>query len=305
VDGKAYAITGNQVYLNQLRSITRRNASRQNADGGFPHLPQGLTDVNYTVWMAEEVLMIRQDDPPNPDADPTLIKAESVLRNRVNPDGSLNYADQFGNYANNPGSYDTRGWTSTLPGIALYLRAMGHDPEAQQVLAFLFSQQGTAAASGAYPDKYDFPEDGLWSNGHPSVLRTSMIFNDLTAMLLNSKNNTCATGASSACTITPNNCAPILSGTGAANSGLTGTDRCINGRQTKCLNADLVQYPRLACGAPTYQCELPGSQCWRECVQYGNKFCINGICSACVEELPNEIYCAEKCSAGSLPDECI
>ncbi len=300
---KAYAVTGDAKYLAAVRTVTRRNAARQNADGGFPHKPQGLTDTLYTTWMMAEVLDIRKDDPLNPDVDQTLMKAEQVLFNRVNVDGSLNYADASGSYANNPGSYDTRGWTTTLSGLAYYLKAMGHDTEAQKLLTYLFMLERSDVNAGGYPDKYDYVELGDWSTGDPSVLRTSMLFGDLTAIALLARNSgSCVPGTSSSCVITPTNCSPAFTEVGLCRRNIAGVDRCIDGRQTKCINPVLITYPLTDCG--TRMCTPGPGNCWHLCTPQGSQQCVAGICGACFEEYANMTDCVDLCGDDIIIDEC-
>lgn len=302
-DAKAYAMTGQQKYLDEVRRITRRTGARQNADGGFPHLPFGLTDTGYSSWMMEELLAIRHDDALNPDADVQLERAEQVLLNRVNPDGSLNYADATGNYANNPGGYDTRGWTAGLSGLAYYLRATGHPDETQKVLTFLFQQAGKGNNRGGYPDKWGYFEpDDPWSSGNPSVLRTSGVFAGLTLTALVGQGGNCVSGSRATCIASPTNCPPALAEFGLCNQNVGGVDRCINGQPTKCLDYRLIQYSLTACGVP--ECTRQVDNSWKICTVQGPRVCVSGRCGTCIESYNNISDCYTIPGGNIIPEQC-
>ncbi len=294
---KAYKITNDKKYLPILRSTTADIASRQYDNGGFPHWYQSAgPSANYTAWMIEEAYLIRASDPNNPDLDVPILNSRNFLKGLVNADGSVHVV---------PGEPDGVGM-STLSSIAYGLQGLGENATAQKVLQFLFSKQFTGLNSGAFADDWqnDNPND-YWTVTEPSVLRTSLIFWDLSNILVDQKTSQCVSGSTTSCVIVPTNCNSAFMDLNSCNAGYTGTNICLNGALTKCVNPGLVTYKNVACGAPTdYLCNsdtgcydifIPGgaikcigSQCASQCVGGGYRPTV--FQSACGEPWPAGCY---------------
>ncbi|MBX7138341.1 MAG: hypothetical protein K1X83_10180 [Oligoflexia bacterium] len=276
---KAYALTRNQAYLNKLRLSTAETASRQYPNGGFPHWYQdgqhGGPSANYTAWMIEEAYMIRQGDPENPDLTVPIMKSLPFLRSLVEGDGSLHPY---------PGEPDGVG-ISTMSSIAYGLYGLGDHKLAQLVLKKLFTKQLSGVNKGAFPDGWDSP-DGLWTSTKPSILRTSLVFWDLTNLAADRLVSKCTSGAATTCTITPSDCNPEFAGLGACSRNYAGVNLCLNGAQTKCVNPDLVVFKNVSCTYPPGY--IDGQYCnnWQRTP--GTVKCIGATCSQCVynDEMP-------------------
>ena len=235
--GKAYRLTNNLSYLNVSRSITKRTRPMQYPDGSFPHTNYGSKDASYTSWMMYELSLIQLDDPNNPDIDLALVKGNNFLINRVNPNGSLNYEDQYGRYydSNNPYS---RGITADLANTAYNLRTIGREDLSNSLLIFLFSKELSGNNSGSYPNQWDYVWAGV-TNDSPSVLRTSLIFWYFSTIPL--INQSCQNGLKIPCTITPDNCNVAYQELNKCNLNIKGYDLCMNGRFTKCFNETAIK----------------------------------------------------------------
>lgn len=305
VMGKAYTLTHDQKYLNKLREVTHLTGTIQHDIGSFPHNLGDGPSLPYSGWLMEEALFIRQEDVSNPDLDIQLLKSKNFFRQRVNTDGSLSYEDAAGRYDYNAGLGNVRGWTSNIAPVANVLKSMGEIESAQQLLQFLFRQQMTGKNAGGYPDKYDNLEpDVLWATGRPSILRTSLIFWDLTTIALNHKTKTsCMNGAAPTCAITANNCHPAFAALGQCTSGLSGQQFCINGQQTLCLNPSLVRYETVQCGENFFQCGINRS-CWHVCHQTGPRQCIGNSCGQCLGVV-GEPVCQQQCDEKNIPEQCL
>ncbi len=281
---KAYRITNNITYLNESWHFVRNNAPQQLRDGSFPHNilnnPNYSSNAPYTSWMIYELNQIRSDDPQNPDIEAALIKANTFLKNRVNQNGSLNYEDANGTYYWDSTYDETRGFNNELAYFGYDLRTMGENERSKNVLRFLFNQQDTGKNSGGYSDKWGYSEPGnLWANGNPSVVRTSIIFWMLTSIPL--IDNSCQNGLAISCTITPSDCNSAFSELNSCSIGVSGTNVCINGRFTKCLNENLINYTFSVCDAEILSCDPSNPYCGVACEINGYNKCIDGNCSSC------------------------
>ena len=234
---KTYTLTNNFTYLNHSRGITQRTRPMQYPDGSFPHTNYGSKDASYTSWMMYELSLIQLDDPNNPDIDLALVKGNNFLINRVNPNGSLNYEDQYGRYydSNNPYS---RGITADLANTAYNLRTIGREDLSNSLLIFLFSKELSGNNSGSYPNQWDYVWAGV-TNDSPSVLRTSLIFWYFSTIPL--INQSCQNGLKIPCTITPDNCNVAYQELNKCNLNIKGYDLCMNGRFTKCFNETAIK----------------------------------------------------------------
>lgn len=301
--GRAYRLTDNQQYLTKLRQITAATASKQNlVSGAFPHVEGGPPNAPYSAWMAQELFFIRQDDQQNPDSEAPLLRLKPFLMKRVNADGSLNYADADGEYWRDAG-YDTRYWISALSSFASALQSYGERDAAQRILQFLFRQQLTGSDAGSYPDKWtNVNPDNLWESGRPSVVRTSMVFWDLTTLALNLRKTGCQSGAAVSCEITPSNCNAEFAELQGCNAGYSGTNTCLNGQWTQCINPSLIRYQKTVCPGFYYDCrDYP--PCVYTCHFLGPQKCIGNQCTQCVDETA-EIQCDDVCDEDIAAREC-
>lgn len=278
---KAYNITNDVRYVNKLRESTAETATRQYSSGGFPHWNQKAgASANYTAWMIEESYMIRQSDPMNPDLDTTILNSRNFLKGLVNADGSLHKV---------PGEPDGVG-ISTLSSISYALQGLGENATAQNVLQFLFRKQFTGVNSGAYADGWenDNPND-YWTVTEPSVLRTSLVFWDLSNILTDKKFGQCVSGATTSCIITPNNCSGAFASINACNQNYSGMDTCIDGSQTKCLNTQVIVMQPALCQPLFVQC-ISDRQ-YLNCGTVGLQRCAGTNCGVCVPGDSGEIAC--------------
>lgn len=205
---KYYELTGNVAARNKTQQIVNSLAIYQHADGSFPHYCPGSVDVHYTGWMGMELIHVRRSV-PSPQLDATLERIAGFLATRIAPDGRTSYETPCPTgpyctkyyYSQRSGcsfDYDTRAWINELGYSALVLdastsasalRAGGdaasaslpppgsEDPKYTAVMGFLYDLED----HGAVDDKWDFPpptSDPIypWAIGHPSVIRTSVVF---------------------------------------------------------------------------------------------------------------------------------
>ena len=291
---KAYRITGNSTYLNEARKFVRNTMTQQYADGSFPHQITKGPNAPYTSWMVYELNQVRADDPRNPDIEVVLIKANGFLVNRINQNGSLNYQDENGSYYYDADpNAETRGWNNELAYFGYDLRTMGENEKAEKILRFLFQQENTRDNSGSYPDKWGYPESSVWANGNPSVVRTSIIFWMLTSIPL--IGNSCQNGLVLPCTITPSDCNSAFRELNYCNAGLTGSNVCINGMFTGCLNKNLIYYKSIICNKEIIFCDPSRPECAIMRNTYGYEKCIGDGCTACFYnvEIENEEVCSQ------------
>jgi hypothetical protein len=293
--GRAHALTGDSRYLEAARRLTRRVASRQFADGAFPHRDDlGFGENSpYTAWLVFEMIQHRRDDPDDPNADPGILKAARFLEQRVNPDGGINYEDAAGSYYSDPFGADPRGWMSELPTMAFIMSATGRDTAAEHLLSFLFLHALDGHDRGGYPDKWGYPDPGNpWASGSPSVLRTSVVFWMLSSCLL--VRRSCEGGHDRPCRITPDDCNPSFRDLGVCDAGLVGHDVCIDGRYTRCLDEDLVHYEQADTCVRYLTCDYwPTYHAWYVtiCPRLGNRKCIGRVCADTCYDL-TEAPCA-------------
>ena len=282
--GYAYKLTHNTKYSDASRRTVQNTAPKQFADGAFPHLPTlaGGENSGYTSWMELEMLLLSQLDPQDPNLDLLTVRAADFISHRINPDGSLNFADANGNYDSDPGNVNV-GFGHGMAEFfsdAVNLYATGHRAEADRALRKGFTYRRGGNNFGGYPDVYDAINVGqnIWVNPDISVLRTSLIFWYLsTFQLLGTK---CAQGPAVACDTNVSNCSPQQAALGVCQMGAKGIQTCIAGRVSSCLTPTTTQYtPGQACGLEIYCRDEGGGACTYTCTHYGSKVCTNGICA--------------------------
>lgn len=319
--GLAYQITGEQIFRDFGRVVSRQTSSRQFTNGAFSHQiktyvndarPYYGENTHYTSWITAEMMLYRRSDPGNPDVDTNLLRVTTFLKNRINADGSLNYADAYGSYYNdNPANGDTRGWMNELAYIGFNLKAAGKTTEAQKVLQFLFTKERTDGDNlGSYPDKWGWTDpSNVWTIGDPSVTRTSMIFWFLTSIPLIPTN--CPNGEQTACAVSVTNCGYGLQELGACALGLQGQNTCIDGTYTKCTGDSIFTY-NTASNCPTTptltrSCDVQGNQtfdetCSNSSVTGANlRKCVSGHCSSyCVGTSKDNPTCSTAVLTGDL-----
>ncbi len=272
---KAYQVTGDVKYRDKLRISVAETVDRQYTvgatNGGFPHWSQNAgPSANYTAWMIAEMYMTRTGDPTNPDLDTSILKSRPFLRSLVQPDGTI---------VAYPGEPDGVG-SSTYSVTAAALHGLGEDVLAQRLLNYLFTKQFTGADSGSYPDGFVAPL-GYWTVTSPSVLRTSLIFWDLTSIAASRKAAQCTIGAVTLCTITQTNCSSAFVQVNSCTKNYAGTDVCLNGRPTKCTNPDMVTFVPTQCTTPPGTV-IEGQACNNWGTYAGIKKCVGANCTACI-----------------------
>lgn len=311
--GLAYQITGNAVYRDASRTVIQRTAPKLFPDGAFPHEPSQASGENtsYTAWMGVELFHLRQLDPADPNLDFLLAKNVNFLAQRVNADGTLSYQDANGMYYSDPGNADSRWWTSELGSVAYDLYAGSRKTEAGKVLNFLFKQRMIGEDYGGYPDKYaGVDPTNVWTTGRPSVLRTSLIFWYLTMFRLATPS--CSSGPTVSCTVTPANCDPLYAQLGLCDQGLTGTQTCLNGRYSTCIDTSQAVYRvGQACSTETYCQDEGGQACYYTCTHFGTKACVGSTCGQQCYDIDDQAsgfpdctstcYDNQSCSTNTLP----
>jgi hypothetical protein len=296
----AYRVTRNESYKTAARGIIERTAIYQRSSGGFPHQAEAnFTEVtSYTAWMATELLLMRQSDPNNDLNDLLLSRVMPFLEQRVNADGSINYADAYGSYYEDPGNSDTRYGTSEVLYIAFDLYSAGRRPAAQRALRFFFQTGLTGANRGAYPDKYrNIDPTNIWETSGPSVLRTSMNFWYMT-LFSSMKTNSCTRGTTVSCAVTPSNCSSLYQSLAQCDTHISGTQTCLQGTYSACLDLRTTQFStNQVCAVDSY-CENDRQYgaCFYTCPRMGNQVCVNGVCGGiCYAVQRGEVQCESEC----------
>jgi hypothetical protein len=184
---REYHRTGDEFDRQQVADILTLLGPYQHADGSFPHWCPGSTDVHYTAWMAQELILIGRliDDPR---IDPMLARMTAFLEARVGSDGVPGYSGPCP--GNPPGcvlqywsvatgcsiDYDTRGFTNELGYHALVFE---HAASARYGAVMGFIE--TLENGGTFADKWDYPIDPKdpyypWTAADTSVVNMSLIF---------------------------------------------------------------------------------------------------------------------------------
>lgn len=297
--GLAYQLTGNTTYRDMSRTVVQRTAPKQFPDGAFPHEPSQASGKNtsYTAWMDTELFHLRRLDPGDPNLDLLLAKSVNFLSKRVNSDGTLSYQDANGMYYSDPGNADSRYWTSELGAVAYSLYAGGQRATSSKVLSFLFSQRMIGEDYGGYPDKYaNVDPTNIWTTGRPSVLRTSLNFWYLTMFKL--ANSTCNLGPAIACTVTSDNCDPLYQRLGLCTAGLTGTQTCLDGRYSTCVDLQQTAYRvGQACATENYCRDEGGGACYYTCTHFGTKACVGSTCGQQCYDLDDQASGFPSCTS--------
>jgi len=189
-----HRLTGDPLAAQKVSGVIHSLAPWQNADGSFPHYCAGTRDMHYTSWMSQELLLIRAEL-ALPTIDPLLDLTLPFLEAHVDPLGVPVYGlfctrrggarcgDVFYSRGSGCNDYDTRGWINELGYLAFVLEGRSTGVQ-RTVMDFL----GSLERDGAWRDKWAFPPlpgDPIyvWANGDPSVIRTSIIFWSLAALL--------------------------------------------------------------------------------------------------------------------------
>ncbi len=303
--GTAHSLTGRSAYQDAARILTRRVASLQFPDGSFPHRNGREFGKNspYTAWLAFEMIQHRRSDPEDPEMDPAILKAAAFLARRVEPDGSLNYQDSDGAYDANGLDVDCRGWMNELPTAAFVMEATGRRPLAARLLGFLSAQESRGPERGGFADKWGYPDtSSAWATGDPSVVRTSLVFWQLSAFL--NATRAVGNGVSRECLITPADCHASFRDLGMCDAGLPGHDVRIDGRPTGCLDEELVRYGYRDTCDLGMTCEYHrtlGAFLVTTCPTLGDRKCIAWAC----EDTCRNPYPAACTKAWSRGDPCL
>lgn len=282
--GAAYRATNSFVYRDAARRVTENTLPKQFPDGAFPHLPtlSGGKNIGYTTWMVAEMLLLSQFDPQDPHTDFMVLKSANLIAELINANGELITQTPTENYASDPGNENVGYGTDTagLFSIALTMYATGRKDLATRSLKNGFSHRMGGVNNGGYPDVYNptvWPIPNAWANGNPSVLRTSLIFWFQT--LFQKFSTSCAAGPVTTCMTSATNCNAAMAAAGACLPSVAGTQTCIGGRYTACLDLPRtnVQFGN-ACGESTQCTDMGNSACYQTCTLYGSKLCYNGVC---------------------------
>ncbi len=302
--GQAYKLTGNSIYLDSAREVTKNTSDKQFDDGAFPHRDRQVFGKNtgYTAWIVYEMINYRRDDAANPNVDYAVINAARFLENRISSDGSVNYEDADGTYYSDPGNLDGRGWMTDPVTIAYIMHAFGKDEAAMSTLNFLFQHQLTGPQTGSYPDKWQYiDETSPWTTGNPSVIRTSLIFMFLTD-ILRIKSTNPVNGTRELCTITPEDCHPAFQEIGLCDSGMTGHHTTFDGVTTKCLNAGWIITEPQSCTwiiSCVYD-ERDDSSDMYACPSMEDRTCIDDVCTNTCQPVVNRDECGRTLEQGNL-----
>lgn len=306
--GKAYQITGDASYRDAARQITSETSNKQFPDGAWPHqatLTAG-ENTSYSAWLMYEMITYRQYDPQDPDLDYAILQTANFLERRVNADGTLNFSDEYGTYAEDPTGADSRGWLSDLTAVAYNLRATGKSVTAQTVLNYLFSLELSGDDLGGYPDKWDYIDPtNPWMTGSPSVVRTSLIFWFLTSIAQLNQAGTCTLSVPTPCTISETDCSASYQELGLCAAGGTGTNTCIAGIATGCFNAGTVHYQSVDDCNRTSNCcydSLMRQSIITDCQTTGSRRCSGSVCNSyCIDAFYENQLCTETWLTG---DQC-
>jgi hypothetical protein len=306
--GKAYQITGDASYLTAAQQITRETSNKQFPDGAWPHqatLTAG-ENTSYSAWLMYEMITYRQYDSQNPDLDYAILQTADFLERRVNADGTLNFSDEYGTYAEDPTGADSRGWLNDLASVAYDLRATGKTDTAQTVLNHLFSLELSGDNLGSYPDKWDYIDPtNPWMTGNPSVVRTSLIFWYLTSIAQLNQSGACALGTPTPCTISTTDCSASYQELGLCVAGGIGTNSCIAGISTSCFNPRAVHYEAVNDCNKTSNCcydSLMRKSRIIACQTTGDRRCAGTACNNyCVDAFYDDQQCTETWVSG---DQC-
>jgi hypothetical protein len=191
---REYRRTGDPSYAQDVADILTDLEPYQHTDGSFPHWCPGSTDVHYTDWMAQELILIARlvDDPR---IAPMLDRMHAFLEARVGDDGVTRYEApcpqgppgcvvSYWSWATGCTiDYDTRGFTNELGYTALVFDHF-NSPKLPAVLGFLDGLED----AGVIADKWDYPipEDDPywpWTSADTSVVNMSLIFWSLAAIV--------------------------------------------------------------------------------------------------------------------------
>lgn len=192
---KSYEQTGRPELVARLNVIFDWLATRQNADGSFPHAYDGR-DLHYSSWTAMELILIRRSVPAEkiPRLAPILASLTRYVRGRIPvagpargepmyeeiasvADGPVGVRTHYARASASQPEYDTRGWTNELAYEVLVLAASGDQAATAASVDFLARQENGCA----FPDKWAYPMDPQapehpWSVDGQSVIRTSLVF---------------------------------------------------------------------------------------------------------------------------------
>ncbi len=190
---KHFRVTGNTQSESLTHEILSNVPQYQHPDGSFPHWCPSSTDIHYTGWMSNELILIRRLV-PDPVIDPMLAAMGAFLEARVGSDGVTRYEEPCDDYqgcmryyysiaSGCDFDYDTRAFTNELGYNALVFDHL-QSPRYDHVMRFL----GSIETRGTYADKWDFwppPEDPyyVWTTADTSVVNISLIFWSLSSAL--------------------------------------------------------------------------------------------------------------------------
>lgn len=187
-----HRLTGDPLAEPKVATVLQSLHAWQNADGSFPHFCIATRDMHYTSWMSQELLLVRSQL-EHPSIEPLLEGTRPFLEAHVSPEGEPFYGlfcthgggctEVFYSRGGGCNDYDTRGWVNELGYLLFALE--GRDTGTQeQVWSFLRSLE----RDGGFRDKWSYdplPGDPIyvWATGDPSVIRTSVLFWSLAALL--------------------------------------------------------------------------------------------------------------------------
>lgn len=298
----AYQVTGTVSYRTAARRAISNTAPKQFPDGAFPHLPTlaGGKNLSYTSWMAIELLLLGTLDSQDPNVDFLTLKTADFIDQRVLTNGTLEYANDQENFDSDPGNVNA-GYGHSVADLfaaGLSLAATGKTTTASSILRTAFSYRLSGTNFGGYPDVYgsEVVLDNPWVNGYPSILRTSLIFWYMT--IFQAFSASCTQGTAVSCTTTINNCNPAMASAGVCQLGILGTQTCLAGRYSACLDLpNTSMQSGQACGQTTECIQTYDGSCQVTCTHYGSRVCWNQTCAPLCQDIDLEGQPAPTCTS--------
>jgi hypothetical protein len=187
-----HRLTGDAAATLKVDATLRTLPGWQNGDGSFPHYCAGTRDMHYTSWMTQELLLVRAEMAHGL-IDVLVSRALPFLEHNVDVAGEPQYgwfctkrtgcALVYWSRGAGCNDYDTRGWINELGYLAYALEGRPAGVQ-ERVLGYLAALEG----EGAWRDKWRYPPEAydpiyVWASGDPSVIRTSVVFWSLAALL--------------------------------------------------------------------------------------------------------------------------
>ena len=188
-----YQVTGDTNALQKGRDIIASVPPYQNADGSFPHWCSGTTDIHYTGWMSQELILLDRTL-HDPVIGQMLARTAAFAARRVDSTGLSHYEEPcldvpgcwiyFDSYRSGCTiDYDTRGIT-VEPGYMALLFDHASEPRFAASMHYLLALEN----HGTFKDKWAYiepPGDPQypWSSADTSVANMSILFWSMASIL--------------------------------------------------------------------------------------------------------------------------